>query len=156
MRPIQKLLRLEPVSIEFFLEQVDWGGKDIVNVEKVDLYEVPVETMVRFCGTHWASMYVVKKISDSEIVINQGGDYRRLAKGPLDAIGSRDQREYVRAVETGKREDIMIKGGVVEVGQTYILPYFHTPGEGMTPIDYINVRQEVYCQILVRFPEEKH
>jgi hypothetical protein len=138
MHLIEESPRFFPAGIEDRIEDIDWQGNDVREVDSIDLYSVPIGTVIKFGGEHFASQYLLKKVGDEEIVISHGP--KRNAKGHIDAISS--QAEFMSRTQ---------KGGMLIVGEFYILPTFHDPDYGIR-IDYASRRVEPYRRILVHFP----
>ena len=116
------------------------------NVQRVELAQIPLESIIQFKGFHPASRYRCK-ITDIEgermikIWLNLTS---QCVIGPIRNIVAEDMIN--RRVELA----------VMEVDKNYVMPYFKYPSgneKNETVLDYSQARTEPYTSILLQEPE---
>ena len=109
-----------------------------VEHRRVDLRELPLDSLVQFYGTNPASVYIAKLCGDEEgkkIKIWWGDHIANCIMGPVDEIVS---------FEKGM---INLEEGVMELGKNYFMPTFIIM-DGETIIG--DAKTETYRKILVQ------
>lgn len=133
-----------------FVPFPDWDAPQIDEskatlVDRVNLYEVPLKTLIHFRGVHPDSLYYCKIAEhDGEKAIKIWFKQRaNCAIGSLKHIGSLNP-------------DWSMEHGVMTIGRGYVLPQFdyeNKEGKIHTILNYNQIRTEPYRQIVVQMPE---
>ena len=124
-------------------------------VQRVDLREIPLESVIEFWGVHTISIYLCKVTEaapeDRKIKIW----FNRLANcavGSIDSILSIDLKKN----QPGADEATFVERAVMEVGKLYMMPTFDHPwhdGRYSTVLNHSASRGEGYTRILLQMPE---
>lgn len=114
-------------------------------VERVDLREVPLETLLRFHGNHTDSWYIVQ-VTGSEQDRKAKIWHKARANAAIAPIDSILTYADISELTAGH-----VERGIMEVGKNYILPNFGYDSEGVT-LKTDRPRSEGYTKILVQEP----
>lgn len=116
------------------------------SVTRVNLREVPLETVILFCGFHPDSWYLAQVVgpnSERQVKLWHKENGKAVI-GSIDAIISfRNIQDFLNKT---------VERGVMEVGKQYILPYFsHTIEDGTSKVVLEGSRRiEYYTEIHVQ------
>ena len=155
-----KMSLQNPPPIPRLVPHSDWNvpGLDYTKargVQRVNLREVPLESVIEFYGVHPASRYRCR-------IIGAGGEreikiwFSHLANcaiGSIDSIISMDLKKF----QPGAEEATFMERAVMEIGKLYMMPHFeHRQQDGRHSIalNYSTRRGEGYSRILLQVPEE--
>ncbi|MBI4143440.1 hypothetical protein HY487_00995 [Candidatus Woesearchaeota archaeon] len=139
------------MSDEFPFVPFQEFGAPVIDTEKaemlarVDLRELPLETVIEFHGRHPVSIYTAKLTTDEEgrrlikIWLNRRAS---CAIGPIDSVISCEA------------PGIGVERGVMQVGQLYLMPTFRYL-ERELRLDFGDTRVEPYTKIYVQRPPSK-